>query len=233
MTAALTLYDLAGAEPDRRFSPYCWRTRLAIAHKGLAVETIPWRFTEKETLAFSGQGKVPVLVDGARTIADSWAIAEYLEDTYPDRPSLFGDGQGRALARFINHWTDSVLHPAIARLILTDIHAHLHEKDQDYFRMTRERFFGATLETVCQDREERVVTFRQGLAPLRATLAVQPFLSGDCPAYADYIVFGAFQWARATSPFALLATDDPIAAWRGRMLDAFNQLAHQTPGYDQ
>ncbi len=23
----LDLYDLAGAEEDRRFSPYCWRTR--------------------------------------------------------------------------------------------------------------------------------------------------------------------------------------------------------------
>ena len=45
---AIELYDLAGAEPDRRFSPYCWRTRMALAHKGLEVETIPWRFTEKE-----------------------------------------------------------------------------------------------------------------------------------------------------------------------------------------
>ena len=37
------LYDLAGADPDRRFSPYCWRTRLALAHKELPVETVPWR----------------------------------------------------------------------------------------------------------------------------------------------------------------------------------------------
>jgi len=46
----ITLYDLAGAEPDRRFSPFCWRTRLALAHKGLAVETVPWRFSEKALL---------------------------------------------------------------------------------------------------------------------------------------------------------------------------------------
>ena len=63
---AIKLYDLAGAEPDRRFSPYCWRTRMALAHKGLEVETIPWRFTEKDAIAFSGQGRVPVLIDGAR-----------------------------------------------------------------------------------------------------------------------------------------------------------------------
>ncbi len=26
----LQLYDLAGAEPERRFSPYCWRIKLAL-----------------------------------------------------------------------------------------------------------------------------------------------------------------------------------------------------------
>jgi len=46
----IVLYDLAGAEPDRRFSPFCWRTKMALAHKGLEAETVPWRFTEKEKL---------------------------------------------------------------------------------------------------------------------------------------------------------------------------------------
>ena len=84
----LRLYDLAGADAERRFSPYCWRFRLALAHKGLPVETIPWRFTEKEVIAPSGQIFVPVLVDGDRWISDSWTIANYLEDTYPDTPSF-------------------------------------------------------------------------------------------------------------------------------------------------
>ena len=44
----LQLYDLAGAEPERRFSPYCWRTKLALMHKSLPFDTIPWRFTDKE-----------------------------------------------------------------------------------------------------------------------------------------------------------------------------------------
>ena len=39
----LRLYDLAEAQPERRFSPYCWRIRLALTHKNLPVETIPWR----------------------------------------------------------------------------------------------------------------------------------------------------------------------------------------------
>jgi glutathione S-transferase len=61
---AITLYDLAGAETDRRFSPFCWRTRMALAHKGLDVETAPWRFTEKDKLPQPNVGRVPVIVDG-------------------------------------------------------------------------------------------------------------------------------------------------------------------------
>ena len=66
----LQLYDLAGAEPERRFSPYCWRAKLALAHKGLPFDTTSWRFTDKDVIAFSGQGQVPVLVDGDRVVFD-------------------------------------------------------------------------------------------------------------------------------------------------------------------
>jgi glutathione S-transferase len=89
------MHDLCGADPARRFSPYCWRARLALAHKGLEVETLPWRFTDKAAIADSGQDRVPVLRDEARVVSDSWRIAEYLEDAYPDRPSLFGGPGGR------------------------------------------------------------------------------------------------------------------------------------------
>jgi glutathione S-transferase len=83
------LFELCGTDPDRRFSPYCWRIRMALAHKGLDTETVPWRFTQSEAIAFANSKTVPVLVDGDQTVADSWAIAEYLDRAYPDRPALF------------------------------------------------------------------------------------------------------------------------------------------------
>ena len=89
-------WELAGAEDDRLFSPNCWRVRIALAHKGLQAETIPWRFTEKESIAFSGQGKVPVIMDGDREVHDSWAISVYLDEAYPDLPPLFGSEQARS-----------------------------------------------------------------------------------------------------------------------------------------
>ncbi len=227
----LELYDLAGAEEDRRFSPFCWRIRLALAHKGLPVKTIPWRFTEKDKIAASGQGRVPVLVDDGRWIADSWAIACHLEAAYSDRPSLFGGGASRALSRFYNNWADAVLQPGLIRLTLLDIWRHVHDKDKDYFRRSREQRFGQTLEAVTAGREERLAGFAQSLTPLRLTLQAQPFLGGETPLYADYIVFGAFQWVRAISEFRVLAPDDPVAAWRGRMLGLYDGLAGNAKGY--
>ena len=58
---SIQLYDLTGAEDERRFSPFCWRGKLALAHKGLACDTITWRFTDKEALSFSDQSRVPVM----------------------------------------------------------------------------------------------------------------------------------------------------------------------------
>ena len=161
----------------------------------------------------------------------STAIAEYLDERYAERPSLFGGEVGRGLTRFVQNWTETVLQTGLIRLVLHDIHAHLGPEDQAYFRQDREKRFGAALEEVVRDRETRLPAFRASLDPLRRTVERQDFVSGKAPAYADYIVFGAFQWARAISSFELLAADDPVRAWRGRMLDLFDGLARRAPAY--
>src|SRR5512146_843276 len=114
---AITMYDLAGTEAERRFSPFCWRARMALAHKGLAVETVPWRFTEKDKLPTPNAGRVPVIVDGDRVVHDSTSIAEYLDERYPDRPALFACDTSRGLTRFVQNWTETVMHPALIRLV--------------------------------------------------------------------------------------------------------------------
>lgn len=225
----ITLYDLAGAEDARRFSPYCWRVKMALWHKGLPFEALPWRFTEKDRIAFSGQDKVPVIEDGGRVVSDSWAIALHLEEAYPERPPLF-EGPPAA-ARFVADWTEQVVHPGIQRLVLTDIWAHLADKDKAYFRESREKRFGMTLEAYTAGRDERVGPFRAALAPLRALLGRQPFLAGRAPAFADHVVFAAFQWARCISPFPLLAADDAVAAWRRRLLETYDGAPGRALGY--
>lgn len=226
----ITLYDLQGAN-DLRFSPYCWRIRLALAHKGLAFDTVPVRFCDKDLIAFSGQTRVPVLVDGDTTIFDSWDIAVYLEDTYPDRPPIFGGAIGRGTARFVNSWSDTVLNPVLLKMIIMDVFHNLEPVDHAYFRTSREQRFGARLEDVQEGREDRVAAFRESLAPVRAVIGAQPFLCGEAPAYADFIVFSVFQWGRCMSEFPLLAADDPLCGWRSRMLDLFGGMAREAKGY--
>lgn len=229
---ALKLYDLAAAEDNRRFSPYCWRVKMALRHKNLNAETVPWRFTEKDAIAFSGQQSVPVLVDGETVVSDSWEIARYLERKYQDTQSLFGGASGEGTALFVKFWCEHVLHPAMMHTIVTDIYARLHDKDKAYFRETREARWGLSLESFALPPAESVPLLRYALAPLRAMLERQPFIAGTQPMFADYVVFGVFQFARVMSPLKLLEPDDPVYQWRGRLLDAFGGYARQAVGYE-
>ena len=224
---ARRLFELVAADPARRFSPYCWRARMALAHKGLEAECVPWRFTETARLAFANHDKVPVLVDGETVIPESWGIATYLERAYPEHPSLFG--AATPAIRFITAWADQILNPALVRLIVRDVWACLDPAAQTYFRTSREARLGATLEQIAAGQQERLPEFRRLLAPLRTALTAAPFLGGATADYADYAVFGAFQWARVVSPLALLGADDPVHDWRERLLDRFDGLARRTP----
>ena len=67
---------------------------------------------------------------------------------------------------------------------------------------------------------------------MRAVFERYEFMGGDTPAFADHIAFGPFAWARAISKRPLLEEDDPIFAWRERMLDLYGGYARSAPGYD-
>jgi glutathione S-transferase len=71
--------------------------------------------------------------------------------------------------------------------------------------------------------------FRDRYAPLRLMLKRQPFIGGETPLFADYIVFGALQWARTISPAQILADDDPVRAWFDRCLDLHGGVGRNMP----
>jgi glutathione S-transferase len=225
---ARKLYELCGTDPARRFSPYCWRSRMALAHKGLEAEVVPWRFTDAAALAFAHYDKVPVLVDGDRVVTDSWAIATYLEEAYPEAPRLFqGPPESQ---RFIVAWSDAVLMPALARLIVSDI-PPLLGPEAGYFIASREQRFGMPLAAVTAGREAKLPEFRALLHPLRMVLRGQDFLGGAAPDYGDCAVFGTLMWPRSVSPLPLLEPGDAIYAWRERMLDLHGGLARAAPSF--
>jgi len=225
----ILIYELVGTDEGRPFSPHCWKAVMAVAHKGLDFQRVPKRFLEVPAVEGGVSKTVPVIRDGDRVVADSFAIAEHLEDTYPDRPTLFGGEGGRAMARFIERWTQLTIHTYLGQAALLDIHARQDADNQPYFRTSREARFKRTLEEAAAGRDAGLAAFRASLEPLRSTLSYQPFIGGKRPLFPDYIVFGALQWVRVVSPFAYLATDDPVTPWFERCLDLFDGLGRRVP----
>jgi glutathione S-transferase len=196
------LYALCGTDRTRPFSPHVWKTKLSLAHKGLDFDVAPVGFT----------------------VSDSFDIALYLERTYPERATLFGGEGGKATARFVEGWSQMTLHPAIGRIAIMDIHDSLDPVDRAYFRQSREARFGRPLEAVAEAGQADLEFFSAKLEPLRHMLKFQPFLGGASPLFADYIVFGALQWARIISPHRLLAAGDVVTDWFERCLDLHGGL---------
>ncbi|APG90538.1 glutathione S-transferase family protein [Sinorhizobium americanum] len=219
-----TLYALCGTDRTRPFSPHVWKTKLSLAHKGLGFDVAPVGFTEIPKLEQGVTKIVPLLRDGDKLVSDSFDIALYLEHAYADRPTLFGGEGGKAMARFVEGWSQMTLHPAIGRIAILDIHDSLEPVDQTYFRQSREQRFGRSLEATAEAGKADIETFSMKLEPLRHMLKFQPFIGGDGPLFADYIVFGALQWARIVSPHRLLTAGDVVSDWFERCLDLYNGL---------
>jgi len=225
----ISLYDLVGADAERPFSPHCWKAKMALAHKGLDFRPVPTRFLDVPKVEGGVSKTVPVIRDGDRVVADSFAIALYLEDAYPKRQTLFGGDGGKAMARFVERWSQLTLHPYNTTAAVLDIHDGLGPLDKVYFRQSRESRLGKPLEDVVAGRDAGLAAYRASLEPLRSMLGYQPFIGGQSPLFADYIVFGAFQWVRVTSTFALLVEGDPVAAWFERCLDLHGGIGRKVP----
>ncbi len=218
---SLIFHERVGLD-GRRISPFSWRIRYALAHKGLGTEVVPTRFADVDRIrALSGQDMVPIIQHDGQVVHDSWAIACHLEEHFPDRPTLFGGTIGSGTARLVNHWVDTALALSVRRLIAPDFVWCLEPEDRAYYRRSREARFGTTLEQYGADRDRLLPDFIAACAPLESTLSEQAFLAGAAPAYVDYAAFSVFQWARVGSPRDLLADPDAlpaVRAWRARMV---------------
>jgi glutathione S-transferase len=223
----ITLYDLV-LQDDRRPSPFCWRAKFALKHKGLAWRDEPVGFTEKDKIAFAQSQTVPVIHDGPNVVKDSWAIARHLDKAHPEKP-LFKSEMAMSYAHFVAGWVDTAVQPALFPVVVGDLYDRVRPVDQPYFKESRGKRLGTTdfAGFQAKAREKGVTAFRAVLEPARRVLKEQPFLCGEHPAYPDYALAGAFLWARIASPLVLLEADDPVHPWRERMLDLFDGMGRK------
>jgi len=102
-------------------SPFCRKLRLALREKSLDFELRVERVWDRrpEFLTLNPAGQVPVLVEeDGRPFADSSAISEYLEETYPDRRLLGRNAIERAETRRLVAWFDQKFHAEVTLNLL-------------------------------------------------------------------------------------------------------------------
>jgi glutathione S-transferase len=92
-------------------SPFVRKVMVVAQEKGVATELVPANPMQPtdEFLAASPYGKIPAIDDDGFQLADSTAIATYLEAKYPQPALLPADPQGRAKAIWFDEVADTVV----------------------------------------------------------------------------------------------------------------------------
>ncbi|MEM7061375.1 MAG: glutathione S-transferase family protein [Pseudomonadota bacterium] len=99
-------------------SLYCAKLRILLRHKGLEWNEVPppGGYGSAEYKKIVPSGNLPALVDGDLMLADSEAIAEYLEERFPFPRMLPNDPIQRAKVRELSRFHDTRLEPAVRAL---------------------------------------------------------------------------------------------------------------------
>ncbi|KAK8115913.1 hypothetical protein PG984_012415 [Apiospora sp. TS-2023a] len=115
----IVFYDIASGPPIRPFAPNPWKTRYALNFKrapfvtqwvDLADVTSTRKSLGVEPVRFHADGEpfytLPAIKDpnaGDKVVGDSFDIAVYLEQKFPEAPSLFRNGSIGLYASFNTH----------------------------------------------------------------------------------------------------------------------------------
>jgi maleylacetoacetate isomerase/maleylpyruvate isomerase len=164
-----------------------YRVRIALALKGLDYEYRSVHLARNEQFnesytAVSAARLVPLLRDGERTITQSLAIIEYLDETHPEPPLLPADPLGRARVRALALDIACEIHPLNNLRVLRYLVQSLKVSEDD-----KDRWYRHWVET--------------GLEVVERQLEAQPaaFCHGDTPTLADCVlvpqIFNAQRYA--------------------------------------
>jgi glutathione S-transferase len=101
-------------------SPFCRKVRLSLAEKRLEVDLVEEKYWEPEPdfLRRNPAGKVPVLKMDGRTMSESAAICEYIEERHPEPPLMPKTPEDRFEVRRIVSWFDDKFHHEVTSKLL-------------------------------------------------------------------------------------------------------------------
>ncbi len=225
----ITLYDLQLAS-GCTISPFVWATKYALRHKGFDIEIVPGGFTGIMERTGGRSERLPVIVDDGQWVLDSWLIAEYLDEKYPDRPRLFEGESMKMLTRFLESWLWATAIRPWFSCYIKDYRDLSLPQDHEYVTRTRETMLGGRkLEEVQAGREDRLPHVPPTLEPFRQLLRESQWLGGSRPNYADYRALAVFLWTASVATTPPLTDDDPLRDWLDRGFDLYDGLGRH-PG---
>ncbi|KAJ8501902.1 hypothetical protein ONZ51_g273 [Trametes cubensis] len=220
MPEPIIFYDIPGKDvTPKAWSPNTWKTRYCLNFKGLPYKTVWVEYPDIEAVmrkagilpaATKADGSpyytLPAIYDPNTKagLAESAAIARYLDRTYPDTPRLIPAETDALHAAFNQAFRNAFL-PDLAKLTIPAVANHLPPRSEVYFRKTREVGFGvANLDDIAPPgpkRDEAWAGVKKGLAMiaewLQADGSDKLFFTGkDKIVYADMTVAGFLIWAR-------------------------------------
>ncbi|KAI5834263.1 hypothetical protein K523DRAFT_348223 [Schizophyllum commune Tattone D] len=212
--APIIFYDIP-SDKVGCWSPNTWKIRYALNFKGLPFRTDWVEYPDIEAkckdIGAEPTGTrddkplytFPVIQDPhtGKVVSDGPKIARYLDEAYPDTPKLFPPGtedkQNAVFAELIQKGG-----PALRPLVIPPVVNILNDVSKPYFRTTREKMFGGKLEDLVPQGDDRKATLeqlRQAFEAFAKRLDEGgPFILGDKPSFADFIVAGFLQWFRVT-----------------------------------
>jgi maleylacetoacetate isomerase len=177
-------------------SSAAYRVRIALNLKGLPYEARPVHLLtdggehlKPAYCDISPQAQLPTLLDGDRTIRQSMAILEYLDETRPEVPLMPTDPLGRACVRELMQAVGTDIHPLGNLRVLRAIEAE----------------FGADQAAKAAWSRRWITKGFDGIEALLARGQTGRFSHGDTPTLADCCLvpqfYNAVRWGVDLEPY--------------------------------
>jgi glutathione S-transferase len=219
------LYDLTD-------SPFCAKARMCLQLKGVSYRRVTLTAAKlRELRQLNPLGKVPVLVDRGRPIADSSAIARHLEIEHPEPPLFPGDPAARAYASLIEDWADESLYLIVGAFKWLDPGNRTTALDRTaselggglprpvvgwlasrrIARSYRALGYGAGSVSHFEER------MREALGWLAELVSGRAFLLGRSLTIADVAVYAQLAWMRNYAQGALVAEQSAVVEWMAHL----------------
>ena len=207
----MKIYELSSAN-GTLFSPPCWRTRLALELLGLDYQSMPVPFTKIKDVDEGQFATVPIMQNESVIMNDSFIIAEYLNTTYAIRTKLFPSAAEKAQAIFMQKIMDHI-HQLTGKALLYDIFESVADEDKEYFRASREKKIGKTLEEIKPLKDATIEAMLTAYANLEGYAAENDFWGGDKPNYADITILSHLQLPAQIGGIKVLEALPNIKNW--------------------